>query len=435
MAKTYVRDIREKEQVKSVFQVVRKTTMISKGGKPFLAVVLRDKTGELDARIWEGAAEADVRFARGDLVLVEGPAQSYQGRVQLRIDTLEKTDGADLNPDDFVPPPRTAGEDRHFHLVCELADRVHDQHVRALLRSFLDDESLSQELRRAHAPKAYQGAFPGGLCERMVSVMRLANRIAEHYPAADRDLLVAGAFLNEIGKVSELASEHRPDAVDEARLVGRLVTTVTAIHERASAIAGFPRPLLTHLLHLVAAHRGPNETGSPRLPQTLEAMLLAAIDEMDTQVATWLHLMQRDPGETWTDFQKSLDRPLFKGAPPTVSGRAPVERRARGEKRRKDRHGPAAGEPPRAAEPAPAPAMSGESAPKPHASAIDRPQRGDRTDRRDRPPRQEKAEEKLTFKPFAALSGPTEPASPAGGEASASEPESATPPSSPGSEG
>ena len=441
MEKTFVKDIREKDQVRSVFQVARKTTMSSKNGKPFLAVVLRDRTGELDARVWENAAELDVKFDRGDLVTVEGPAQSFQGRVQLRIDQIEKSDGAGIDPAEFAAPPKVDHADRNFQQIVELVDRVQDPHIKALLKSFLDDEGMARDFRRAPAAKAIHHAHPGGLCEHTLSTMKLAHRIADHYPMADRDMLLAGAFLHDFGKIRELSWEHGTEYTDEGRLVGHLVMTAQWIHERAGRLPGFPPKLVTHLTHLVLAHHGKLEYGSPRLPQTLEAVLVHYIDEMDSRVASWLEIMAKDQNESWTDFQKLYDRHLYKGAPPTLHGKPPVERKHRERKKRREdreRHGqhgekPAGGETaPTGEQPAEgaAAATPGAEQHHPRRERPDRPPREARPPRGDRPqgdrphadrphddkggerrekgPRKEK-EEKLTFKPFAALSGPNEP--------------------------
>ncbi|HEY3452819.1 MAG TPA: HD domain-containing protein [Myxococcales bacterium] len=414
MAKQYAKDVHDKETVKSVFVVARKTITTAKNGKPFLAVVLRDKTGELDSRIWENVEALDPTFARGDHVEVEGSATTFQGRPQLKVDAIKKVGPEGLDPADFVTPAKPEAGERFIGPILEIVEHLRDPHVKALCKSFLDDEAFVALFRRAPAAKTIHHAHHGGLAEHTLAVMRLAQRLSDQYPAADRDLLVAGAFLHDLGKLKELTWERQTEYTDEGRLVGHLVIASEWIHERAACIEGFPPTLEAHLKHLVLSHHGTLEFGSPRLPQTLEAMILHHIDELDSRVASWLELMRRDNGETWTEFQKLYDRHLYKGAAPTAGGKAPVERRHRKDRERerqprRDKPEQAAGAAPeKGAEAAPSaekPERAERSAPAAEGSHAPREGR----ERRERPAK--KPEEKLTFKPFAALveSTPEEP--------------------------
>ncbi len=408
MAKQYVKDIRDKDAVKSVFQVARKTSTVAKNGKPFLAVTLRDRTGDLDARVWDKIEELDPKLNRGELVLIDGLTGTFQGRPQLRIDAIDAAPAEGLDPADYASPPKSGPDDRHLSQISDMIDRLADPHLRTLLRTLLDDEGIAADLRKAPAAKSIHHAYHGGLCEHTLSVMKLAVRVGEHYPMVDRDLLLAGAFLHDLGKIRELSFEKQTEYTDEGRLVGHLVITAQLIHEYAAKIEGFPRALEAHLTHLVLSHHGSLEFGSPRLPQTLEAMLLHYIDEMDSRMGAWLDIMKRDSGETWTDFQKLYDWHLYKGAPPTAHGHAPVERRHKGDRKKsrpeREKERSAKGEaesragavalPPEApAQRAPEPR---EARPEPSTAAEAAPR-----ERRERPPK--RADEKLTFKPFAAL--------------------------------
>ncbi len=354
MSKVYVRDVREKEPVKSVFRVAKKASHVGKNGKAFLTLTLTDKTGELDARVWENVEELDGKLVEGELAEVEGSTVTFKGHLQLTIAKAEKVDATTQDAADFVAPSRSP-DDKNFRQVVELIDRVRDPNIRALLRSFVDDEELAKDFARAPAAKSIHHAFPGGLCEHTLSVMRLAHRIADHYPMVDRDMLLAGAFLHDFGKIRELSWRgHDTEYTDEGRLVGHLVMTAQWIHERAAKLPNFPKSLSVHLTHLVLSHHGRLEYGSPKLPMTLEAMLVGCIDELDSRVASWLEIMERDQGRNWTDYQKLYDRHLFKGSPPTQHGRPPVE--PRGKRRKEDRQpreerGPREERPPREPKP------------------------------------------------------------------------------------
>jgi 3'-5' exoribonuclease len=212
--------------------------------------------------------------------------------------------------------------------------------VKALLFAFLDDPAVAQGLPRAPAAKGIHHAYVGGLAEHILSVMKLALRMADHYPMADRDLLVAGALLHDIGKVTELSYEGDSfEYTDEGRLVGHLVMTAQAVREKAARIEGFPRLLEQHITHLVLAHHGQLEYGSPKLPMTLEALIVHSIDALDSRIASWLETMQKDQGENWTTPNRIVDRHLWKGVAPTQRGRAPVARKAKRERPEKKPRG------------------------------------------------------------------------------------------------
>lgn len=355
--KVYVRDLREKQALLTVFRVTRKARQTARNGKLFLVVAFGDRTGEVDGRVFERVEAVEPGFDVGDYVLVKGQVVTFHGKPQVVAEAIDRLDPEPIDAAEFaVPPPppeappapassspvprapehageaRSADGVRAVQQIRELVERVEDAHVKALLLAFLDDPEVARGLPVAPAAKGVHHAYRGGLAEHLFSVMRLAHRIADHYPMLDRDLLVAGAFLHDIGKVSELTYGGGATGYsDEGRLVGHLVMTAQAIHARAARIPDFPRALEHHLTHLVLAHHGQLEHGSPKLPVTLEAVAVHAIDALDSRLSSWLEMMGRDPGETWTEPTRLTDRHLYKGPAPTKAGKSPLE----GRKRRK----------------------------------------------------------------------------------------------------
>jgi 3'-5' exoribonuclease len=349
--KVYVRDLREKQPVFTVFRVTRKTRHTSRNGKSFLMLSFGDRTGEVDGRVFERVEALENTFRLDDYVLVKGQVVSFHGKPQVIAESLERLDPEPIDAAEFaVPPPppaevpvpqppRTPGTQaeakpqdgaRVVSQIRELVERAEDPHVKALLLAFLDDAEIARGLPVAPAGKGIHHAYRGGLAEHILSVMRLSQRIADHYPVLDRDLLLAGALLHDISKVGELAyANGGVGYTDEGRLVGHLVMTAQAIHTKAAAIADFPKALEHHLTHLVLAHHGQLEHGSPKLPVTLEAYAVHAIDALDARLASWLELMAKDPNETWTEPTRLMERHLWKGPPPTRAGRSPVEARRR----------------------------------------------------------------------------------------------------------
>ena len=330
MDKIWVKDVKEGDRPKSVFLVARKATPTSKSGKTYLAVTFQDKTGELEARAFDRIEELAATFEEKDYVEVEGIVGTFQGKPQIRIESLAKVDAAALDAAEFawVPPPEPkkpekagAGSEAEEGLWKELlglVDAVADEHVKELIRAFLQDDDVAARLRRSSAAKSVHHAYPGGLLEHTVSCLKLAHRLADHYPQVDRDLLVAGAFFHDLGKIRELMGEKSVEYTDEGKLVGHLVMAAQWIHDKARRV-GVPRDLEHHVVHLVLAHHGRLDFGSPKVPLTLEALLTHYIDELDSRVNSWLNLMGREGGSRrWTSSDNVYEQPIWRGALPTA---------------------------------------------------------------------------------------------------------------------
>ncbi|HQR29350.1 MAG TPA: HD domain-containing protein, partial [Anaeromyxobacteraceae bacterium] len=337
MEKTWVKDIKEGERVKAIFAVARKAVPTAKSGKTYLAATLVDRTGELEARSFDRVEELAALFDEKDLVEVEGAVGSFQGRPQLRIETVARVDAAaaaiDLAEFAWVPPPEprkpekapeSDAGDATWTELLGLVEAITDPHVKDLVKAFLADDDVASRLRRAPAAKTVHHAYPGGLLEHTVSCIKLSHRVADQYPQLDRDLLVAGAFFHDIGKIRELGYERNVEYTDEGRLVGHLVMAAQWIHEKARRV-GVPRDLEQHVVHLVLAHHGKLEYGSPKTPATLEALVTHFIDDLDSRMNSWVGLMGREGGtRRWTDAQNVHGHHIWRGTLPTVQ----VEKRS-----------------------------------------------------------------------------------------------------------
>lgn len=340
--KVYVRDLKDKDRVHTVFLVTQKQRHLARSGKAFLAVSLADKTGELEARVFDQVEKLGPRFAPGDYLLARGHITTFRGKPQLVLEELERLDPEPIDKAEFTPPPEEPRHDerpegsRDLAQIKELVQRVHDPFVKKLLVAFLEDPEISAGLPIAPAAKGVHHAYRGGLAQHILSVMRLAHRMADHYPMVDRDLLVAGALLHDVGKVGEISPQPGFEYTDPGRLVGHLVMTAQKIREKTALIEGFPPALEHHLTHLVVSHHGEVSYGSPKPPMTLEALLLHLVDLIDSRVGSWLELMEKDPNERWTELSKLYGRHLWKGPLPTVRNKAPVEPRRRPKKSRKE---------------------------------------------------------------------------------------------------
>jgi 3'-5' exoribonuclease len=337
MEKTWVKDIKEGEHVKGIFAVARKAVPTAKSGKTYLAATLVDRTGEIEARSFDRVDELSALFEEKDLVEVEGTIGSFQGKPQLRVESVSKVDpaAAGIDAADFAwvpaPEPRKPEKapaeetsDANWTELLGLVESITDVHVKELVRAFLADEDLASRLRRAPAAKSVHHAYPGGLLEHTVSCIKLSHRIADQYPQLDRDLLVAGAFFHDLGKIRELAYERNVEYTDEGRLVGHLVMAAQWIHDKARRV-GIPRELEQHVVHMVLSHHGKLEYGSPKTPATLEALVTHFIDDLDSRMNSWVGLMGRDGGSRrWTDSQNIYGHHIWRGTLPT----AQVEKKA-----------------------------------------------------------------------------------------------------------
>jgi len=331
MEKIWVKDVKDGERVKSLFIVARKAVPTAKSGKAYLSVTLVDRTGELEARSFDRVEELSAQFEEKDLVEVEGPIGTFQGKPQLRLESAVKADPAahGADPADFAwaPPPEPKKPERQgadeatetlFRELVGLVEAITDPHVKNLVKAFLEDDDLVARLRRAPAAKSVHHAYTGGLLEHTVSCLKLAHRLADQYPQLDRDLLAAGAFFHDLGKVRELSFDRTVEYTDEGRLVGHLVMTAQWIHEKARRV-GVPRDLEQHVVHLVLSHHGKMEYGSPKVPMTLEALVTHFIDDLDSRMNSWVTLMGKEGGtRRWTDSQNIYGHHLWRGTLPTV---------------------------------------------------------------------------------------------------------------------
>ncbi len=322
-----IADLREGDEVRGIYRVARKALPLSRSrGTRFLALTLADRSGELEARAFDDAEKLEPLCKPGGFVRLHALVERYKGRLELKLLELQAAGEDEVALDDFTPRSR-------FDTATMLATlrglvvQVKNPHVQKLLLGFLDDPELSAALQRAPAAKSVHHAFVGGLLEHTLSVLQLGWRLCDHYPQLDRDLVTAGCILHDLGKTRELSPEPPFEYTDQGKLVGHLVLTCQWIHERARRIEGFPQALEDHLVHLVVAHHGALEHGSPKLPQTLEALVVHELDALDSRVQSFTALMAKDKGEgRWTEWQRLYDRPLFKG--PSWDGRPlPVDER------------------------------------------------------------------------------------------------------------
>lgn len=314
MKKTFIKDIKEKEQVSDIFLVTKKESGISKSGKAYLNVKLMDSTGELEARVWDDAEKLDKAFQKNDIVQIKGFTVAYQGGLQINISAVSAVPEGQYSLRDFLPASRRDP----FEMIKELdsvISSIKDEHLKALLKSIFNDPAVREPFMTAPAAKSMHHSYLSGLIEHVLSICGLADKIVAHYgKGINRDLLVAGALLHDVGKIYELSFERSIEYTDEGRLLGHITIGVELIDRKMRELKSFPGELSMLLKHMILSHHGQLEFGSPKRPKTIEAIILSYLDDMDAKVSAVKSLIEGDKEPTgWTAYQRIFERYIFKG--------------------------------------------------------------------------------------------------------------------------
>ncbi len=317
MQKTrYVKDLKEGEPVRDLFLVGNKAVLTSNAGKPYLTLQLRDRTGQIEGRVWDRADEIGKRFERDDVVEVSGTAISYQGRIQLKVHDVRREEGGTKDLSEFLPVTRKGIEPLWKTLQGYLAEVKDPDLARLLAAVFPDPPGTDVAVRFRQAPggKTMHHDYIGGLLEHTVSVAGICRMLSVHYEGVDADLLLAGALLHDIGKVHELSYSGAFDYTDEGRLLGHLYMGTEYVSGVCAALPGFPPGKTTLVKHMILSHHGELEYGSPKRPKTLEAILLHHVENMDAKATAFNDaIAELREGARWTDYQRMFERYLFSG--------------------------------------------------------------------------------------------------------------------------
>lgn len=317
MKKTHIRDIKEKDQVAGAFLVTKKETGISKSGKPYLNLRIMDSTGELEARVWDGAEALGKGFDKNDVAAIKGFAVAYQGGIQVNVSSINALKEGEYSIRDFLPSSKRAPGDMMLELDGIISG-MKDKHLRALLTAIFSDPGVRGLFSTAPAAKSMHHPYLGGLLEHVLSICGLAEKVAAHYKnGINKDLLTAGAILHDIGKIYELSYMRSFEYTDVGRLIGHITIGVELIDDRIRGIEGFPRELATLLKHMILSHHGLLEYGSPKRPKTIEAIILYYLDDMDAKVNAVQTLMEaeasRENSSGWSAYQRIFERYIYTG--------------------------------------------------------------------------------------------------------------------------
>ena len=307
----YVQDLREGENVSQVFLCKNKQALRTRAGKTYYSLQLQDKTGQLDAKIWDLGSGID-HFESMDYIHVEGQVVIFQSAPQLNIFRVRRAQEGEYDPADYMPVSEKSIPDMKA-LLGKYVASVKDPYLNALLHAFFDDEEFLREFSLHSAAKSVHHSFMGGLIEHTLNVTRNADYMARYYPFLKRDLLITSALLHDIGKVRELSDLPENDYTDAGNMLGHIYIGAEMIHDKIAGIPDFPKTLEEELKHCILAHHGEYEFGSPKRPELAEALALHMADNLDAKMETFYELLKNadDEGD-WLGYQKLFDAPMRK---------------------------------------------------------------------------------------------------------------------------
>ena len=327
-----IADLEVGQNATGLFLVAHKDVRQKKGGDFFLSLTLADRSGEIDAKMWDNVDKVMDTFERDGFVRVKGVPQVHLNKLQFTIHTLQAVPESEVELGDFFPASKRDPEE----MFAELRGHINgmtNAHLRGLLNAVFDDAGIARRYKRAPAAKSIHHAWLGGLIEHVLSMCALCKLVGPHYPHVNLDLLLTGAILHDVGKIDELTYERGFGYSDEGQLLGHILIGLRMVNEKMALLPDFPPRLRMLVEHLIASHHGTLEFGSPKVPMTAEAMLLHHLDNLDSKMETVRVAVEKDKltEGSWTVYLPSLERTLLKqerflnpAPPPPSTAAAPA---------------------------------------------------------------------------------------------------------------
>ena len=313
----YIAQLTEGERINEIYLCRKKQSALTKAGKPYESLMLQDKTGTLDAKIWDPGSLGIDDFDELDYIAVTGDVTSFQGAYQLNIKRLRKAQQGEYLPEDYLPC-----SDKDVDLMYEellgFIQSVRAPYLRQLLESFfVQEEGFAKNFKFHSAAKSVHHGFVGGLLEHTLGVTKNCDYFAQAYPMLDRDLLITAAIFHDIGKLSELSAFPRNDYTDEGQLLGHIMIGAQMVSDRIRTIAGFPETKARELLHCILSHHGELEFGSPKKPALMEVLALSFTDNVDAKLETMKEALSgAGPANLqWQGYNRMLESNIRRTSP------------------------------------------------------------------------------------------------------------------------
>jgi len=308
-----VNQLRPTDSVEQIFAVKDRQFGTTKGGQPFAKLVLADATGTILAMLWDVSDQARGALLESKYVNVRGQVGTYNNAPQVTVQYVEAAAADKIDLAEFLP---TTDKDvaAMFKRLKTVLAMVEQPQLKEFVRAIFTDKELCDKLKRAPAASAMHHAYIGGLLEHTLSMAEAAVKVCEHYTALNRDLMLVGVLIHDIGKVDEFLYESNIEYSDAGRLVGHVSIGITIVEKKAAGIEGFPKELLDLLKHYVLSHHGEPEFGAIRQPMTAEAIAIHYIDNMDAKLAAFWKAAGEHPvaGDSWTAYQKMFEGYLYR---------------------------------------------------------------------------------------------------------------------------
>ncbi len=311
MKNSFVKDLTDGQSVKEMFAVKEKTKAKSRNNKVYVTLKLSDRTGTISGKIWENAERKYELFEKGDIVLIEGYTSSYKGVLEIHIDKIRKCGEKEYDIGDFLPVSGRSIEEMKKELF-DFVNSVKNEYLQNLLRAVFKDEEFMKKFENAPGSVGIHHTYVGGLLEHTLNVAKICNTVAQIYPEIDRDLLISGALLHDIGKIYEYEVSASISSTNAGKLIGHIIIGTHLVEDKIEQFEDFPEELRINLLHLIVSHHGEYEFGSPKLPQTAEAAALAYSDLLDSKTEDFLEI-KKNANDEWSSYVGHLERKIYTG--------------------------------------------------------------------------------------------------------------------------
>ena len=324
-----ISELEPKSEIEGAFLVKYLSIQTDKKGKPYLNLILMDSSGEIESRVWENAPQVFDQVRAKDIIRVNAHVNIFQGKKQLILNAVERA-APDSYPLDRFIPCSHFDRNRMYEDLLEILRNLKDPFAVKLALSIVEDPAIKNKICSAPAAKTIHHAYAGGLLEHVLSICRMMNMIGPHYQnyygkAINVDLLILGSLLHDIGKIEELSWERGTEYTDSGKLIGHLVQGVELVNRYIEKIPDFPADLALQIKHLIVSHHGRLEYGSPKVPATVEALIVHEMDNLDSKINEIFTFMKRDetPGN-WTSFSKTMARVFQRpSVAPKIQGKSP----------------------------------------------------------------------------------------------------------------
>lgn len=302
----------ENKVITSSFVVVAKQIKPKKTGEPYLALTLGDRSGQIEAKMWDNVEDVLEAFEQDDFLKVKGLINKYKQRFQLTIHKLRKLADAEIDYSDYLPKT-TKDIDELWQTLTNFIASLENPHLKALIQAFMADPEIVSAYRNAPAAKTLHHAYIGGLLDHVVSLFRSCDLVCRNYPLVNRDLLLTGAFFHDIGKIHELTYNRSFSYTTKGQLLGHMIIELEMLQAKLASLPDFPEELKSMIEHLIISHHGEYEFGSPKLPMFPEALMLHYLDDLDSKMEAMRAQFERDStlDGPWTTYNPSLGRPLL----------------------------------------------------------------------------------------------------------------------------